>query len=120
MIVMKFLFKLSLGFVGFVLLGAVTFVSAEEIMDPSPIMKAADIAYRDFSRKLAADFDNGTAQTKYLKNIENYEIKINRISLGYIIEFIPSIKQSDEIWLGGGAKYEISVNLEILSALRYK
>jgi hypothetical protein len=84
-----------------------------------PILKASKAAYDDYVQKLATTYHDDDYLASYMKNIENYEIKVKK-EKGKFIVYFSLISPSNEIITGGGAKYTINQEFKITSVLRYK
>jgi hypothetical protein len=103
---------------GLIPLGAMGFVSAEELVTPPPMLRAGNVAYQDFIQRLPEN-SNNSAYVRHLGNIENYEIKIKKNKNGYTVTFTP-IKHPTEMFFGGGAEYNINEDFNVSRVLLYK
>jgi hypothetical protein len=76
--------------------------------------KATMAAYQDFAKLLSrkakqAHSDNtGDSQlASKLSKIENYDISIDQTPSSYIVQLGPTVRDSEDVVFGGGARYEI-------------
>lgn len=79
--------------------------------------KAIQVAYHDFSKVLArrAREANSSANTNRdfalrLSKIENYDIHVEQAPLSYTVWFRPSMRDTDDVVMGGGATYTVERN----------
>jgi len=78
---------------------------AEDVKPPS-ILRAAEVAYQDFSAKLDQGRTIQWEYSDYVGNIQNYDIGLSESDTSYIVVFL--LKQGDVKINGGGGEYKIN------------
>lgn len=84
-----------------------------------PMIKAAEVAYRDYVGKLQAEYTEQSKTSQFLGNINNYEMRITRSGSHFIVIFSPN-KLPGHIVFGGGARYVVDNTAGIISFLPLK
>jgi hypothetical protein len=72
--------------------------------DYASIIKAAEVARRDFSVRLK-QFPSETEFDKFVENIDNYSIGLSEGRSAYVIVF--KLRKGEDVVKGGGAIYNV-------------